>query len=223
MATKPPSNREDDLDDIVAFDSSDAGAESPPPRRTPVGMTGWYRLSPHADLSAGVKVFPCNLVKISEMAVVFTGSFAGSVGEWAEVCFRHVGRFEGPILQVSKNNVVMRIVATQQERASLAAKLAWFADANRVERRRFERFIPDVQYSTLVRSNGNMVPCKLIDYSCAGAAVYADVTPTKGTTLTLACVGAEVVRDFSGGFAVSFVNVQDQRSVETLLAVGRAA
>jgi hypothetical protein len=222
MATKPPSKREDELDDIIAIDSGDAQAVPAVPQRKLVGMAGWYRLSPHADFSKGVKVFPCTIVKVSEMAVAFTGSIAGSVGEWAEVCFRHLGRFEGPILQVAKNSLVMRIVATQQERASLAAKLAWFADGNRVERRRFERFVPDVQHSVLSLSNGETMPCQLINYSAGGAAVYADVTPTTGTALKIAHVGAEVVRDFNGGFAVNFMTVQDQQAIETLLA-NRAA
>lgn len=229
MATKPPSDREMELDDIIAIDASivDARSMSSAPRRTLVGMTGWYRLSPHADFSKGVKVFPCSIIKISEMAVSFTGSISGaipgSVGEWAEVCFRQLGRFEGPILQIAKNNLVMRIVATQQERASLAAKLAWFGDNKRIERRRFERFVPDIQHSVLSLSNGETMPCKLINYSVGGAAVYADVTPNTGTTLKIAHLGAEVVRDFTGGFAVNFTTVQDQQSVETLLATNCAA
>ena len=96
----------------------------------------------------------------------------------------------------------MRIVATQQERDRVAAKVAWFEDNSRAERRRFERFVPIEPHSSLSLSSGETLPCTVIDYSIGGAAVFAEVTPAKGTALKIAKVvgvgGAPLQRRLRG-------------------------
>jgi chemotaxis response regulator CheB len=207
-----------DDDDVVVIEHGNdpaSGATAIPPKRGSVaGTPGSYTL----NRGHGGQIIPCSIVKMTPMTITFDASVAASVGDWVVARFEHLGRFEGPILRISKRAVSMRIVATQQERDKIAAKLAWIEDRSRAERRRFERFVPYEPHSVLSLSTGDTLPCTLIDYSIGGAAVFADVTPAQGTALKIAQVVAQVVRHFDGGFAVSFAAVQDSRSVAALLS-----
>lgn len=213
------------LDDLVVVEHTEtavaAQAPQPTTRRNIGGTPGNFTLGPQHFLNS--RVFPCSIVKMSPQAITFEAAVIAKVGDWVIARFDHLGRFEGPILQITKRTVSMRIVATQQDRERVAAKLAWFEDGSRSERRRFERFVPDLPHSTLSLASGETLPCTVVDYSAGGAAVLADVAPAKGTALKIAQVVGEVVRHFDGGFAVHFSTVQDPRAVESLLCSGRAA
>ena len=55
--------------------------------------------------------------------------------------------------------------------------------------------------------------------SASGAAVSADVQPELGMPLAIgACVG-RVVRHFGEGFAVKFVEIQNEQNLEKLVAL----
>jgi hypothetical protein len=197
--------------DVVAVERSDV------PRNV-VGMPGCFVTNRICDKDGQPRLFQCSIVKISPTAITVNASVNAAVGDWMVANFEHLGKFEGPILQVAKNTVAMRIVATQQERDRVAAKLTWIADKSRAERRRFERFVPNEPHTTLSLSSGETLPCMVIDYSVSGAAVFADVTPAGGTALKIAKLFGLVVRHFNGGFAVNFAKIQpDRKLVETLL------
>ncbi len=197
--------------DVVAVERTDV------PRKV-VGMPGCFVVNRICDSDGKPRLFQCSIAKFLPAAITVDASVNAAVGDWMVASFEHLGKFEGPILQVAKNTVAMRIVATQQKRDRVAAKLTWIADNSKAERRRFERFVPDEPHSTLSLSSGEKLPCTVIDYSISGAAVFAEVTPAAGTALKIAKLFGSVVRHFNGGFAVNFAKVQpDPKLVETLL------
>jgi hypothetical protein len=66
-------------------------------------------------------------------------------------------------------------------------------------------------------ADGANHPCFVIDMSVGGAAVVAQLQPLIGTPLAIGvCVG-RVVRHFSNGFAVKFVERQNQNDLDRLL------
>jgi hypothetical protein len=211
-------------DDVVVVEHTDAAGpaagEPAKSRRNVAGTPGRFTLGARQFLNS--RILPCSIVKISPQAITFDATVTAKVGDWVIARFEHLGQFEGPILQIAKRTVSMRIVATQQEREKVAAKLAWFEDGNRAERRKYERFVPEMPHSFVALANGETLPCTVVDYSVGGAAVLADVAPAKGTALRIAKVVGEVVRHFNGGFAVNFPTVQDPASIEALLCTGRA-
>ena len=197
--------------DVVAVERTDV------PRKV-VGMPGCFVINRICDSDGKPQLFQCSIAKFSPTAITLDASVRATVGDWMIASFEHLGKFEGPILQVTKRTVAMRIVATKDERDRVAAKVAWIADNSKAERRRFERFVPDEPHSTLSLSSGEKLPCTVIDYSISGAAVFAEVTPAEGTALKIAKLFGSVVRHFNGGFAVNFAKVQpDPKLVETLL------
>jgi hypothetical protein len=199
------------LDDLVVVERTAVP-------RSVVGTAGCFTISRCRDSKGKLVIFSCTVVKMSAMAAAFSTSAKVEVGDWVVASFEHLGEFEGPILQVTKRQVLMRIVATQQDRDKVAAKLAWIEDKDHAERRRFERFVPDEPQSTVSLSSGETLPCTVIDYSITGVAVFADLTPAEGTALKIAKLLGRVVRRFSGGFAVNFITVQpDPQSVASQL------
>jgi len=79
------------------------------------------------------------------------------------------------------------------------------------------RIVPAQSHSTLTLADGANHECFIVDMSVAGAAVSAQLRPPVGTPLAIgACVG-RVVRHFSTGFAVKFVEKQNQHSLDRLI------
>jgi hypothetical protein len=71
-------------------------------------------------------------------------------------------------------------------------------------------------------ADGSLLPCEIIDYSISGVAVEVDFEAELGTVLKVGKIIGRVVRQFAGGFAVEFANIQPDQVVEGLLT-GRAA
>ena len=66
--------------------------------------------------------------------------------------------------------------------------------------------------------DGTTVECLVKDVSASGVAVCADLVPQVGTPVAVGKVVGRVVRHFSDGYAVQFVQVQDPQTIEALIA-----
>src|SRR5690242_13346149 len=105
----------------------DVGRRTAP--RTVVGMSGHYVLNGWRDAEGAPRRFPCAIRNMSPKVLTITAPVSGSVGEWIVASFEKLGQFEGPILQVLNRALAMRIVATNEDRAKVAKKIAWLTGA----------------------------------------------------------------------------------------------
>jgi hypothetical protein len=183
-------------------------------QRALVGMRGHYKLKDWRDADGNIREFACEILKISPHMIKFSAPVAGAVGDWVVVRFKHLGTFEGPIVQILPRVLVMKIFGTNEDRAKVANKLAWITDAEKPEARRSPRLVPANPDSTMSVPGHPVLPCHLIDYSASGVALYADVNPAMGAVVKIGALLGRVVRHFPGGFAVSFLTLQDPQSVE---------
>jgi len=186
-----------------------------PPPRVLEGMQGVYTLDGWRDANGNSREFACEILKISPHQIKLLVPVTGTVGMHVTVQFEHLGKFEGPIIQVQTRALVMKIVGTHDERVKVASKLAWITDSDKAEGRRFPRIVPVHPETVLVIPGGSVLPCDVIDYSCSGVAVYADAIPAIGSVVKIGTVLSRVVRHFSGGFAVAFLAVQVPDGVES--------
>ena len=191
----------DAFDDFIVVERSK--------HRSVVGMSGHYMLGTLGNAQRKNREFPCRIVRMSAQAITLSGPVTGSKGDWASAYFERLGRFEGPVLKTLHRSLVMKIVATHEDRLKFADKIAWITDKQKRDGRRFERLVPAYPFSTLSLPGGQMLPCFVIDYSLGGAAITADDTPAIGTVLKIGRVAGRVVRHFNGGFAVTFPVLQD--------------
>jgi hypothetical protein len=226
-------NAIDALDDLVVIESSvvePAVAEQPVVEqpavqrsviehpnipRAAIGMRGSYQIEGWRDTEGNVRQFECTILKISPQAISLSAPVTGSVGKWVVVQFEHLGKLEGPIIQIQKQSLILKIFGTNEDRAKLASKLAWISNAQKTQGRRHPRIVPVNPESIVTLPGTPPSPCDVIDYSLSGVAVYAEAEPAIGSVVKIGKVLGRVVRTFGGGFAICFVTLQDPHSLES--------
>jgi hypothetical protein len=115
---------------------------------------------------------------------------------------------------------VINIVASEEERDRLAAKIEWlesYKNHDAQDQRADGRTVPANPYSKMVLSDGSVETCLVLDLSVSGAAISADTVPEVGTVLAIGRVVGRVVRHFVGGFGVQFVERQNPHMVEAMV------
>ena len=235
MANLAHLNALDALDDLVVIESSVVEQpvaeqpvaeqpvversliEHPSIPRAAIGMRGNYQIEGWRDAEGNVRQFECTILKVSPQAISLSAPVTGSVGKWVVVQFEHLGKLEGPIIQIQKQSLILKIFGTNEDRARLASKLAWITNAQKTQGRRHPRFVPVNPESIVAFPGTPPSPCDVIDYSVSGAAVYAEAAPAVGSLAKIGNVMGRVVRVFGGGFAVCFVTLQDPHAVESAL------
>lgn len=182
-------------------------------------VMGRYALETRMQLP-DPQIFACRLQSISTRQVVAAAPVPGAVGERITVNFEPFGTIRGAIARHIDDGFVMDVECGDDERAKLASKIDWYKRrtfAGVGDKRQHRRFMPREPRSAIVLSSGTVVPCLVIDLSAAGAAVSADHNPKVGEALAIGRVVARVVRVLEVGFAVQFVEAQEQEIVEELL------
>lgn len=205
-------------DDVVFVESQNRMDDRAIDERQVVGLQGQYKLGSWRDADGNPRVFTGRVQKMTPHAIEIAAPVTGNIGEWVEVHFNTLGKFEGPIIRVGTRAFVMRIVATADDRNKVAGKMAWMANKHSPDARRHKRFTPANPHSALRQSNGAVAPCQIIDYSVSGAGVISDLEPPIGAVIKLGTVVGRVVRKFAGGFAVEFVVLQGTQTVEALIS-----
>jgi hypothetical protein len=76
--------------------------------------------------------------------------------------------------------------------------------------------------ATMLLADGSLISCLVIDFSCSGAAVSADLYPQIGTPLAVGKMVGRVVRRFDEGFAIEFTEKMVLAEIERRLATSPA-
>jgi hypothetical protein len=210
MSLDPPASSSTTTEDIVAVERNAV------PRKL-VGLQGHYKLQRWLDAEGSVREFACEILKISPHALQFTAPAPGAIGDWVEVRFEQLGRFEGPIVHTSHRVLGIKIFGTNEDRLKIANMLSWITDAEKPDKRRFPRIVPSEPVSAITQSNGSVATCELMDYSMGGAAVYAEISPAQGAVVKIGTIPGIVVRHFPGGFAVAFLALHSLPMLEGAL------
>ena len=186
-------------------------------RRTDIrvitSIPGRYSLGSRLDVQGRRREYACRALNMSTRAMLLAAPVVAPPGERVIAYFHRFGHLEGNIVRVLRQGgFVMSIAASEDERAKLAAKLAWLEDHKNHDAhdaRRHERIVPREPYSTLTLADGRTLTCLVIDMSASGVAVSAEMVPPLGTPVAVGRVVGRVRRHFAEGFAVQFVEVQN--------------
>jgi hypothetical protein len=182
-----------------------------------VSMPGSYMLADHRNARGERRTFPCRAVNISPETIALAAPIRGRVGERAFASIDRLGKFKGSIVRLLDGGFVMSVVASEEERTKLAAKIDWveqFKNFDIADQRSDHRFVPANPRSRIVLADATSEDCFVLDLSASGAAISAHTIPEIGTVLALATIVARVVRHFDGGFAVRFIERQDLQHIE---------
>lgn len=185
-----------------------------------VSIPGRYSLSDLRDVRGECPVFACRAINVSPNAIALAAPVSGKVGKRVIAHIDHLGKLEGPIIRHLGQGFVMNILASDEERERLAAKIEWLEDYKNhdaQDQRTDARKVPANPYSKMILGDGSVATCVVLDLSATGAAIAADTVPEIGTVLAIGRVVGRVVRHFVGGFAVQFTERQDPDAVEAMV------
>lgn len=121
-----------------------------------------------------------------------------------------------------RGSFLLELEMTQARREKLSDMLTWIAkkqkDSKIIDVRKHARIVPPHPHSILTLADGSIHPCFIIDASASGVAVSSAVQPPVGMPLAVgACVG-RVVRLLPDGIAVKFIEPQNVRDLDRLIA-----
>ncbi len=185
-----------------------------------VSIPGRYSLTERPDVRGERRVFACRAVNVSARAIALAAPVNGKMGERVIAHIDHLGKLEGPIVRLLAQGFVMSILASEEERDRLAAKIEWlenYKNHDAQDQRTDERTVPANPYSKMILSDGSTETCLVLDLSVSGAAISADTVPEIGAVVAIGKVVGRVVRHFVGGFGVQFIDRQNPHLVEALV------
>ncbi len=190
-------------------------------RAVDVSVSGSYSLHRWYDCEGKPRTFACRTKRVSPFRMIVDVPVVGKVGERVTSYFQDFGEFECTISATLKSGFLMELNMTRARRAWMSQKLTWLEkkqkDDSIQELRRDARFVPQVARTFLTLADGCTHPCFIIDVSTSGVAVSCEYDPVTGTPLAVgACVG-RVIRKFDNGFAVKFVEKQQQDDLVRLI------
>lgn len=192
-------------------------------RREPriiVSIAARYALTKRRDTRGNRREFSCRIVDISPSAMTLWVPVNGAVGERVLVHCDEFGKLEGSIIRTLDRGFVMKMVASDEERARFSAKIDWYEKNKNHElpdSREHKRIRPKDPRSIVVLADGSQLQCFVIDMSVSGAAVSADIRPEIGMPLAIGKVVGRVVRHLPDGFAVQFIQLQELDTLEQRL------
>ena len=191
-------------------------------RAVNVMVDGHYSLANWYDHHGNRREFACRTTRVSPFRMLVTVPVVGKVGERVVSYFGDFGKLEGWISDTVAGGFLLDLETDKAQREKLARKLSWLEkklnDPSIIEARNNGRIIPQNPHSTVIFADGTYRDCFIVDMSASGAAVSADVLPDIGMPLAIgSCVG-RVVRHFCDGFAVRFVEAQNEAQLEKLVA-----
>lgn len=185
-------------------------------------IAGRYTLSNAQGVIRGsdAQVFACRINSISPAMAVVSAPVSGHVGELVAANFDHFGIIHGHVTRVLPGGFAFDIDTTEEGRENLALKIEWMK--KKVfravqDKRAHKRVRPRTPQAVLKLVDNTSVPAFIIDVSCSGVAVSADLAPAVGSVMAVGKVLGRVVRKLDVGFAVQFVEVQSMTFVEQLL------
>ena len=170
----------------------------------------------------GIRQEPTRRVRRVRPGILEPACRIGKVGERIVSYFGDFGKLDGWIADTVAGGFLIDLETDREQREKLARKLTWLEkkqkDPSVIEARNNGRIIPKTLHSTVIFADGTCRDCFIIDMSASGAAVSADVQPDLGMPLAIgSCVG-RVVRHFREGFAIKFVDAQNEAQLEKLVA-----
>jgi len=176
-------------------------------------VPGQYILPNWYDPKGKLRTFACRTNHMSPYRMIVDVPVVGRVGSSLTSYFREFGNLDGQITDTKRGGFLFEFELSVAQRGRLANKLAWLEEKLKDPsipelRKGGARIVPINPHSTITLADGTGHECFIIDMSIDGVAVSALLQPPIGMPLAVgACIG-RVVRHFTTGFAVKFVEKQ---------------
>lgn len=117
------------------------------------------------------------------------------------------GRFEGIVARRDGYGFGVRFNCTEKKRERIAEQLTLFMNRELVDEadlRRNER-TPTKGLTRFTRSDGQLVPCEVLDLSMSGISLKTDIRPQIGEFVLIGQMAGRVARHHADGIGIEFV------------------
>jgi hypothetical protein len=166
-----------------------------------------------------VRCFACRVQSISPFVVALAAP-AGRIGERVAINVDELGFIPAVIRRSLETGFTADIDVPHAGRAALASRIQSLrqhvvAEADTLT---IPRLLPRDPRSVVITRQGEVRRCFIIDFSVAGAAVWAEYTPAIGESVAVGRLVGRVVRTMPEGFAIEFTTAQEGIEVEEFLA-----
>ena len=125
------------------------------------------------------------------------------------------GRFEGRVVRAARDGFAIQFNCSAHKRERVVKQLTNYVSGIPLEKttlRRHDR-TPTERMVSFTRANGDVVNCKVLDYSLSGVFLATEFRPPIGEFVLISQVPGRVVRHHDTGIAIEFTS-QDKMGVE---------
>lgn len=179
--------------------------------RVPLSIFGRCMLSNKLEI-------PCQTIDVSAGGMAAISAHTPTIGENVVVYLDNIGRIEGPIVRLFEGGFAMSFDLSYRAREKMIGKIAWCRENalfGKDNLREQDRAAPRQPISEMRMEDGRTYTIEIIDISLSGAAIRSPVRPAFGTRVTLGGMHAQIVRHFDDGIALEFVQIQDDKIVNS--------
>lgn len=162
----------------------------------------------------------CWTRSLSPLAAVVSCGARLSRGQKLVIQLADIGGYLGQVERPVEGGYAIKLLLDDEAKERLSAKIAWHRKhvlKAAVDHRNFRRWRPAVRQTTMLLADGTAWECALLDVSASGVAVASSLRPDIGTPLAIGQLVGKVVRHRDEGFAVQFLFIQQEDSVESAL------
>jgi hypothetical protein len=174
-----------------------------------INIAGHFSIASRRAAGGARPGFACRAVNVSNRAIALIAAVGVKVNDLISARIEHFGKLDGRVLRLIEGGFVMSITASEEEREKLDDKIYWlerYKNLEAFELRAYPRLAPAQPRNRILFADGTTLRCTILDVSASGAAISAETIPEVGTVLAIGTAVGRVVRRFSGGFALKFVD-----------------
>jgi hypothetical protein len=190
-------------------------------RAVNIVVVGNYTLPNWYDPTGKLRIFTCSTTRVSPFRMMVDVPVLGKIGDRLTSYFRDFGKFDGLISHARTGRLLLELEMTQSMRENLANKLTWLEKKQKEpsipELRKDARIVPASPSSTVTLADGTIHACVVVNISASGVAVSSQLQPPIGTPLAIGAYIGRVIRLFSDGFAVKFIERQSRNDLTRLV------
>jgi hypothetical protein len=173
-------------------------------------MFGRYMLPDRSEHASQIK-------NLSPEGATFSCTNPPTVGDHIIAYIEEIGRVEGDVTEVSKDEFHLELTVASSKRDKIAAKLNWLMERDEeggADMRRHARYEPSNGNTILTMPDGRQYSCEIIDMSISGAAIKISMIPSIGTNVALGKMRGTVSRIIECGVAIEFTQLIEPTALE---------